>query len=812
MTCSKYHRLLSRFLDRELSTWEAAEVEGHLAQCDSCRALLGHWRLQGARLRDHLRGHALGEDFVRKVVQIEALRKREASLTSPGAVRRRLVRWLPVAAAVIVAIVLFSQFFGSREGIGYARVVDPGESLEVLQPSSLAWVRTAVGEILHPGDWLGNPVPGDAEIMWRNFCHLTLKADTLVQIPATPLERPDQVILLNGSLLTDVQADKQAFQVRTPAGSVTSSVGQFTVRVNDVMLPKLEVSSDHSETLSGTVLPIGEVSVNKGAATVQAASTERRLMAGETAAFSQSQVADALSRTSPVDASLSLASNSSEKGALFSSATATAEGLRVEFQATNISLKTMLECATGARVRGGEDISVAGNLRFPANSSPESIAAAVGVALGMPISLRQEKVHETIVSAVQNRAAASDWNEGSFAFERSSSGLISFDFRGVPANRVFRILRSAVADLPELSAETEWLPITLQASALSPREASAFVGKALGWQLRVAGNKVGVIEIEGFATLQTGAVPHAPQSILPQASPLAGSQDAPTSPTLDRHSSPSATPKSVTGKFARAVQAQPLNQAVQPALNGPGGATDAAGFHLSGIPLGGSSSALTAKASGKTRDFFGALEEGDKPTPSVHLIWPALEFEDATAGGAAYLVTNSMGLPAHTLWNGYDREGQLVAQYAIVVGESSTLSLLPPRDFPASVGEGGHWEVFSDIPLTGSRDTGSSGDLMLGLPVESERLLHDWSFPAWWLGELGGHLWFVNPGETPATIMVAVVQSGTVGSVEQLTIPAHGGLVWPDSLSGIVVAPGWSASVRVEVRALQGSLAAGLAK
>jgi hypothetical protein len=392
--------------------------------------------------------------------------------------------------------------------------------------------------------------------------------------------------------------------------------------------------------------------------------------------------------------------------------------------------------------------------------------------------------------------------------------LISFDFRGVPAGRAFRILRSAVTDLPELSAETEWLPITLQASALSPKEAAAFVGRALGLQVRVADNQVGVIEIEAAAVSPTveGALPAAPQSSLAQPSPAGVSWGAHSGSASDGPFPPAVTRGSVTDEYAYAGQAGLLSQVVWPAWNGPGGGADPAGFYLFGIPGGDSSSALKARASRKTREFFGPPEAANEPAPSLHLIWPALDVEDATEGGAAYLVTNPMGLPAHTLWNGYDREGKLVAQYAMVLEESSTLSLLPPRDFPAPVGEEGHWEVFSDIPLTGSRDSESGGALVLGLPVESERLPHDWSFPAWWLRQLGGHLWFVNPGEAQATITLAIVQGGDAVSMEQLTIPAHGGLVWPDSFSEIVFDSSWTASARVVAHALRGSLAAGLAK
>jgi hypothetical protein len=66
---------------------------------------------------------------------------------------------------VLAVAVLLAIFFAGRGDVGYARVIDPGE-LEVLR--SATWVRATTGEILHPGDWLRNPVPDAAKIQLHN--------------------------------------------------------------------------------------------------------------------------------------------------------------------------------------------------------------------------------------------------------------------------------------------------------------------------------------------------------------------------------------------------------------------------------------------------------------------------------------------------------------------------------------------------------------------------------------------------------------------------------------------------------------------
>jgi hypothetical protein len=221
---------------------------------------------------------------------------------------------------------------------------------------------------------------------------------------------------------------------------------------------------------------------------------------------------------------------------------------------------------------------------------------------------------------------------------------------------------------------------------------------------------------------------------------------------------------------------------------------------------------VKAKATPKTAEYFGP--PGLIPAPSLtnHLIWPTLDFEEASGGEADYQVTNPQGLAAQTLWSGFERDGRLVARYLLVVPGYSMVSVSPQTVFLASVGEGGHWETTSDRQLLGSRAGSAGQGLTLGLGVEAERLHNRWSYPGMWLG-LGGSLWVVNPGPEPATVAMAVMREGNVVRAETLTIPPQGGMIWPESSSGSYRLPAaLAAGTTVIIHSLNGPLASGLAR
>jgi hypothetical protein len=801
MTCSKYQPMLSRLLDRELSPWETAEVEGHLAQCGDCRTLMEHYRLQGVYLRNHLGRYRLGDDFVKKVLQAVPPRQGAAgSSLSNASGGKSLARWIPAAAAILVAAVALTFYFTNRNSIGYARVIDPA-ALEVLQSS--AWVRATAGELLHPGDWLRNPVPGAPEIMWRDSCRLTLEAGTLAQIPESRVQPPDQIVLISGSLSSEIQAGSREFLVRTPAGTVSSFSGRFTVRATDLVVPQLSLLAGGGETLTGTVVPIGEVHVGDGKARILAARAAREVLAGATAVFTASEFATAASRPKTVEANLRIVSAGSEQGTMATSLAATEECIWIDVEASNISLKRLLELTTGSEVRGGEDTNVAGTLRFPAQSSANSVALAVGSTLGLPISYRQEKARQTVAFGPLNPAQSPDWVKGEFTFKRSPTGRISFNFQTVPAGQVFQVLRSAVTDLPELSADAGSIPVTLQASDLDPAETSAWVGRALGLEFRTVDFQSSVIEV-GIPTtgapMPENANPGRQRVSDPQVSPIGNAQADEKPRNQGGDSAAMAMPDPIQqGQALVAMDSQSRVALPQGAVVDSG--MSMSGFFAASVPAAGDRSELKGKTSPKKRQFFGAASLFAKPEPSTHLIWPTLGLENAAGAETAYLVTNNVELPAHTLWYGYDREGDLIAQYEIPVNGSSTLSLLPTRDLPSFLDAGGHWETVSNIPLVGSRESGSGDGI--GIPVGSDHLTRQWAFPSAWLS-LGARLWIANPSEQDASVVVAVVRNGRTVATEQLLFGPHGGSTWPELPSSI------GAGMTVVVYVLQGSAASGL--
>jgi hypothetical protein len=814
MTCSKYPRMLSRLLDGELSPGEIAEAEGHAAQCASCLSLIESWRLQSAHLRRHLRRHALSEDFVRNVCQAALGNIRYAGRSAAVRERRRgLLRWLPIAAAILLAAFIASHYFPGREGIGYARVIDPGERLEVLSSHSAVWVRTSAGEVLHPGDWMRTLESAGAEILWHDFCHLTLEPGTLARIPDNP--QPDHVILLSGSILSEVRVGEKNFRVLTPAGSITGSFGRFSVQVRDVALTNLQVEANGAEILSGTVVPVGEVSVRTGSVTVEVPGATSTVVAGQVAAFAGSHVTGLDAVRAPADASLRIVPQASGGGTISSTLTEAEGGLHVSLNAVHISLKKLLEYATGDRVRMEEEVVVTGSLRFPVESSPESIVSAIGASLQLPVLLRHVKEQLSVAAARQDQLPVSGRTTGIYTLEKYPNGTVSFDFRAVPAGRAFQILRSAIEDLPELAAEAAWTPITSRAQLLSPKEVTAHVSNAMGFPIRSSEAMISVIEV-GIASSENGApaAPIAEPGVQQPRGARAGSveknrEETPRHEGSESHSS-STTPRS--GLRTSEGGAAELWLSLVPMPTGWhvfSGGEWASGFNRPAASVGDPQSALKGRASPKTQEFFGLLEPAAQPAPSLHLVWPLLGVEEAAGREAPYLVTNHWALPANTSWNGYDRSGQLIVQVAIFVNAGSTASVVPLRDLPASLGEDGHWETTSDLPLVGSRDSGA-GD---GMPLASERLPRQWFIPALWISEHWGKLWLVNPGDQETALVLAIMLEERALSTEHLTIPPHGGIMWPGlSFQDNFGALGPRTRAMVVVHALHGALAAGAAR
>jgi hypothetical protein len=686
--------------------------------------------------------------------------------------------------------------------------------LEVLASSSVSWVRTAAGEILHPGDWVRSSQSTSAEILWRDSYRLTLEPGTLAQIPENPFQPDDQLFLARGVVLSEAHGKEREFHVNTPAGTVAGSGGRFVVRVGDLMLPTLEIGSDRSERLRGEVVPFASVSVMEGSVRVQASNTTREVQSGQTAVFGESRFVCSPSASEPVEASLKLQPIPAGNAVLSASLVASATGLRLEFRAADISLTRLLESATGVEVRGGEDMAVAGSLSFAPGTDPQTIASAVSAALAVPISFRQEKTHLAIASAPSHQAPASINYHGVYSFERSPDGAISLDFQAIPAARAFSVLRSAANGMPELSAESECFPISLRTSSLASADASTWIVQTLGMEVKTGDYQVSILDVGSPAAFSGGSQRENADldNRLREPEQVTGSRaQAGTNPGSSGITRLNEVPPPGVNRLEAVPASRTFDSRMSLTSIGTDSGMSAPDLYPWAGPAARASSSATGKALRQTIEYFGAAVS--KPAPSTHLIWPPLGTEDNSGEGTMYLVSDSVGLPARMLWQGYDAQGQLVAEYMLVVDDSSSLEIVVQRDLPADLGQGGHWETSSDIPVVGSRDDATTAGVGLGLPVESERLSRQWSLPAWWLTEFGGRFWLANPGEEQAVAVMTLVQGGRILSAEQVMIPAHGALIWPDTSSTIDFAlAAADLGVTLEIHTSQGRVAVGLSK
>jgi hypothetical protein len=213
-----------------------------------------------------------------------------------------------------------------------------------------------------------------------------------------------------------------------------------------------------------------------------------------------------------------------------------------------------------------------------------------------------------------------------------------------------------------------------------------------------------------------------------------------------------------------------------------------------------SAASATATASGK-------VTAGDRRsrTGSRHITWPVL----SSAEAAAFTLTNPSSQRIRTLWNGYDNAGSLVAQQEIVVEPATSVYVVSDRDLPQISTDGGHWETVSESPISGAGDVVIDSDLATA--VESEALQRLWEFDSNRVGS-GGQLWFVNPSEGIARLVLAVVSGDQAVASQQVYLAPHMGTLWSfESLLAISpdlanVIPGSTIVVQI----MEGSVAAGL--
>jgi anti-sigma factor RsiW len=109
MICSELEPLIQAYVDGEIASSDAAELEGHLAGCPDCDARVSMERRERMALRQHLKAsQTLAPDSVRNSVRASLQRERRRVMTT------QLTRWGSVTLAIAAA---YTVLFHTRSHV-----------------------------------------------------------------------------------------------------------------------------------------------------------------------------------------------------------------------------------------------------------------------------------------------------------------------------------------------------------------------------------------------------------------------------------------------------------------------------------------------------------------------------------------------------------------------------------------------------------------------------------------------------------------------------------------------------------------------
>jgi hypothetical protein len=789
MSCPEYASWISMLVDGELPPAQQPSVQGHLSRCPHCRDLHAAWELHGKACRGYFAQHALTEDFVAKVRIANRMASAARTNKEKGWLHNDLFAWLQAAAAFLAIALLLNQFFPwqARKAIG--QVLNPGMRLELRASASANWQPAPAGIALHPGDWLRNTEQSKAEILIREASRLTLQGGTVAQLGSGTRDSRNQLRLWQGSLQSESVADARDLLVATPVGEVIGSGAKFEVGVSTLTVPSLEISDDRGEFLRASVVPVVTLSVEEGSVRVETEAASHEVNGGSTAHFTSAQfglMPSVTRKQRNVIVELQVVSPPYVGSGLLGSSLAVVGGdLQMQIRAKEIPLRRLLELSTDSYVQGGDDLRVSGALTFPADTRAESIAAAIGDGLQVPISVAdEEKICQTAILA-ETQKYADDKLKPEFSARRSRDGLLSYSFRNVPAAQAFRALSSANPEVPLVAPDSRLSSVTLDLTGVRPdrvfdqlREQSGFV--LIESMHRIQVIRVGRrnVELESkVAASNTGDLGEPPhdneEGTLKELNPLGVGVEFNGRHASLAGSPPSeeaSAPVSADRTFGNGNSSQiryPLGAAIL--------AVDASQPNTSimagGLPR------LGTGDSAKTAIVSSGQDSGPvKLTSSKHLIWPPVE---AGQDDLIYTLMNFSYRRIRALWLGYNSDGRLTAQMEHVVEMQSITELNPAREWGIFLDEGGHWEVLSDAPLQ-MIESASNPESGIFAPRDAEPAHRNWEFELMRFdsGEAIRGLWVLNSGETMARVVVAVLAGDQVVISQQFHIAPHAGIRW----------------------------------
>ncbi|MCZ6793177.1 MAG: FecR domain-containing protein [Planctomycetota bacterium] len=233
MDCEAYWNLISARLDGEIRPEEKAQLESHLPDCATCRAVSDAFVQQDQGLRQ---AFAPRSAAVRRVADA-ALRQLPGSRPSGGR-RRSRVSLLVAGAAGFAAAWLVAFLSGLVEfpvsgergasaptGLALALAIDP---VEVKRPGGAAWEKLAPGDLIPAGARLRTGPASLAELRGTDGSTIRLNRSTEILVVG-----PRRYELARGQWWSEVARGDTPFEVQLENAVVAALGTRFDIAHED---------------------------------------------------------------------------------------------------------------------------------------------------------------------------------------------------------------------------------------------------------------------------------------------------------------------------------------------------------------------------------------------------------------------------------------------------------------------------------------------------------------------------------------------------------------------------------------------------
>jgi len=223
VNCEQLYMPLHRYADGESPPNEARAVERHIADCVKCRDLLLTLRRENELIEEHFDTAAAPDDidlrFATAEARIDSHRR-----------ARRLSRWLPLAAALVVVTIL--GVFVLRSGPTVVANIDRvSGDVAIRRAGSHKWddLSGRSNVVIYDGDIIRTQEDHIAAIRFADACAVEIGRKTSLSFRRSEQEKGHRWHLDYGRIRCEIPRADMSFEVITPAGRIFGSAAGLHV-------------------------------------------------------------------------------------------------------------------------------------------------------------------------------------------------------------------------------------------------------------------------------------------------------------------------------------------------------------------------------------------------------------------------------------------------------------------------------------------------------------------------------------------------------------------------------------------------------